>query len=94
MGEDVVESFLGGDALLAGDGGEVVDDEAQVFGEEVGGEAGGEAVADAGEVVVGIDECGVVADVGNYDIGRRKLGKVEAAVNLLFKVVNALTGLG
>ena len=52
MAEDVVESFLGGD-LTAGDVGEMVEGEAEVFGEEVTGEVGVEAFEDTEEGSVG-----------------------------------------
>lgn len=52
MAEDVVESFLGGD-LTAGDVGEMVEGEAEVFGEEVTGEVGVEAFEDTEEGSMG-----------------------------------------
>ena len=52
MAEDVVESFLGGD-LTAGDVGDMVEGEAEVFGEEVTGEVGVEAFEDTEEGSVG-----------------------------------------
>lgn len=52
MAEDVVESFLGGD-LAAGDVGEMVEGEAEVFGEEVTGEVGVEAFEDTEEGSMG-----------------------------------------
>ena len=68
MAKDVVEGFLGGD-LTAGDVGEMVEGEAEVFGNEVGGEVRGEAVDDAGEGVVSMAEGFVVAGAGDDDIG-------------------------
>lgn len=52
MAKDVVESFLGGD-LTAGDVGEMVEGEAEVFGEEVTGEVGVEAFEDTEEGSMG-----------------------------------------
>ena len=52
MAEDVVESFLGGD-LTAGDVGEMVEGEVEVFGEEVTGEVGVEAFEDTEEGSMG-----------------------------------------
>jgi len=52
MTEDVVEGFLGCD-LTAGDVGEVMEGEAEVFGEKVAGEVGVEAFEDTEEGSMG-----------------------------------------
>ena len=68
MGEYAIQCFLGSD-LAAGDFGEGVEDEVEVFGEKVAAELLVEAIEDALEVGVSASEGFVVAGVGYDDVG-------------------------
>ena len=67
------EDFVGGD--FADDFGEVVETEAEVFADEVAGEAGCEGGMDAADGVEGLCEGFGVAEVGDYDVGVADFGE-------------------
>ena len=67
------EDFVGGD--FADDFGEVVETEAEVFADEVAGEAGCEGGLDAADGVEGLCEDFGVAEVGDYDVGVADFGE-------------------
>lgn len=94
VGEDVVEGLLGGDLALACDVGEVGKDKAEVFGDEVGGEMGLEAVEDSEEVLAGLGEGLIVAGRGDDDVGIGKCGEVGRLVDELFEGVYACASFG
>ena len=62
--KNIPQDFVSGD--VAGDGAEVVEGFAQVLGEEVGGEGGVEAFADAGQAGLSLGEGLDVTGVGDH----------------------------
>ena len=94
MAEDVVEDGVGGDGAV-GDGGEMVEGVAEILTDEVGGEGGGEAVADAEEGGAGGKEGFVVAEIADYKVGAVEVERLAGGVAYpLLKLVEAFAGEG
>ena len=93
MFEDVSEYFVG-DYLASGDLGEVVEDEAEVFGQEVATEIEGHAVEDALEIGVGSAEGFVVSGGGDDDVVLGQCGEVSCVDEGVLKGGEAKAGFG
>ena len=89
-----MEDGVGGDGAV-GDGGEMVEGVAEVLADEVGGEGGGEAVADTEEGGAGGEEGFVVAEVADYKVGAVEVERLAGGVAYpLLEEVEAFAGEG
>ena len=92
MREDVVEGFLAGDGAAGKDFAERLVGEAKVFGHEVGGQGGAEAVKGATKGRGGLVERLLVALVGDDDIFA--MGGWNGGEQTLFELGDAGAELG
>ena len=94
VGEDGVESLLGGDLAFAGDFGEVGEDEAEVLGYQVAAELLLQTREDAREIVMGVDQRLVVTRGGDDDVGLGQGGEAGGFVDGCFQDVEVDAVLG
>ena len=94
MGEDVVKGLLRRDTVLARDVGKVIDDQAEIFGKEVGREAGAHPCYDSLEILMGMHEVGMMPGIGHDDILGRQFGKVETSADRFLLRCHSMSVLG
>lgn len=94
MREDVVKGLLRCDTILARDVGKVIDDQAEIFGKEVGREAGAHPCYDTLEILMGMHEVGMMPGIGHDDILGRQFGKVETGADRFLQRCHSLSLLG